>query len=555
MPVLIRRIAFLLVFIAILTACRKKKNDPPADRVKQDPVVLLDTVIQSAFNSFQVSGTIVQPWWLLNPERGILYSADPNPSLDNGTRIPLSSTDELLKLRHDLRELPGGKSFYIRLYVKADTNRVWYSRSIMVSTKTFTLSKMAHNKAGQGMKTEIRIWPDMSELPPDKLEIYLGTYKAEVDYRDVSAGWVKFTVPDNIPPGKYPIIGKLFNLTVPAEDSIQILAGKWSILPNPPFSGRGRMAHFVWKNKGFIVGGTAAATQAAIYREVWQLDIVTRTWTRKKDFPIDLHDAIAFHANNRIFVMGGVTSSSQPNILKVLQPDIWEYDPNNDTWTNKGPHPQQKTARSLMAGTVLNNRIYVGTGSSHLENFYHTNQVFSDWMVFDPATGTWTNLAPVIPFGLRNGACFHDGQNIYMVGGDNANSITDRNVKRYNVATNTWELLPGMPDDGLRTQSAVAYIHNVPYIFGGVEPVSGNWRHMADLWRFDAATRQWTEYLYYNSDQRIIVSPGTPGPISVTFPGTQPAVFPTANGFVLYGGSYRSDGSGNSNALVEYTLE
>jgi Kelch motif len=66
-----------------------------------------------------------------------------------------------------------------------------------------------------------------------------------------------------------------------------------------------------------------------------------------------------------------------------------EYDPETDTWTLKMPMP---TARSHFGIAVYENKIYCIGGQTRLNNSQHVTGVNE---VYDPATDTWENKAPM----------------------------------------------------------------------------------------------------------------------------------------------------------------
>lgn len=532
--------------VVVASACKKKQEVRGPD-----PYIVLDSIVATSAVTWKVYGTIGKAGWTKTVERGIIYEAGGFSAWKSGTRVQISSNDDMLKVEHEIADLPAGKNVSITLYAQGeDEDHYWQCWPVQLHTSALSVS-VIDKFSGRGMMMDMGIDPPVSNIPRDKLEIYVGTYKTELK-NILASGKIRVLLPDNIPPGKYPIVGKLYSQVAYSQDSITILPGKWTRLANAPFKGRARMAHFVWNNKGFIVGGTLAASNPLYkYKEVWEFDITTRLWTRKNDFPFDIHDAIAFNVNNRIFLIGG----TKFNGLKAFNPEIFEYDPAGDTWTSRGVHPQLKTGRSLMAGTALNNKIYIGTGTR--EGTLYENAIFNsaEWMMYDPATNTWTDLAPVPGAPTRGAACFQDGKDVYLAGGQDINQHVLTSVQKYHVASNTWESLPEIPAALARSQAAVAYVRGVPCLFGGL--VDGiEYSNTNNLQRFDFATQKWTEMLPYRTNPNIVIEPwdGT-YPVPILGLGLQPAVFPTPAGFILFGGSHHVDGRSYSDVMAEFVAD
>src|ERR1041385_8312847 len=89
-------------------------------------------------------------------------------------------------------------------------------------------------------------------------------------------------------------------------------------------------------------------------------------WTPKADIPPSTvagrWGAICFSVNDHVYVGGGYVGNF------TYLDDLWEYDPVNDTWTQKTNLPGALN-RTAAVSFVVNNNAYVGLGG---ENFSET---------------------------------------------------------------------------------------------------------------------------------------------------------------------------------------
>lgn len=108
--------------------------------------------------------------------------------------------------------------------------------------------------------------------------------------------------------------------------------------------------------------------------------------------------------------------------------------------------------------------------------------------MFDPAAGTWTQLADM-PEGVSHAGTTTDGTDIYWAGGfveDAARTFQifgTVHVWRYRVATNTYEPMPPLPE--ARGAGALQYLDGKLHFYGGES--SGQGHDTAEHWVLDLA--------------------------------------------------------------------
>jgi N-acetylneuraminic acid mutarotase len=229
-------------------------------------------------------------------------------------------------------------------------------------------------------------------------------------------------------------------------------------------------------------------------------DVAADSWSLTTPLPQPINHAVAAAANGRVYVIGGQTSSGTP---EGFVDTVYAYDPADGTWTPRAAMPTQ---RSAAAATVIGSRIYVAGGRPpHGNDFAVYDAATDTWQalpplptdrnhlavgaiggrvyvaggrfgagftspatdaleVFDPATSTWTALAPMpSPRGGVNGIAV--GDCFYVWGGEFATGVhADNDV--YHAPTNTWRRLAPLPTP-VHGVTGAAHLAGLAYAPGG----------------------------------------------------------------------------------------
>jgi N-acetylneuraminic acid mutarotase len=159
-------------------------------------------------------------------------------------------------------------------------------------------------------------------------------------------------------------------------------------------------------------------------------------------------------------------------------------DPGTVGWTFGASMP---TARQGAATAAEGGRLYViggstGTGAGN-------GTVVGSAEAYDPASDSWTTLAPMPSPRFQSHGAAQIGGKIYVAGGRLCSCIPGGNTNSlfiYDVLTNTWSQGPNMPVNGSNGVSAA--IDSKLYVLNGYD---GGYR--TDFWRFDPATASWTQ--------------------------------------------------------------
>jgi N-acetylneuraminic acid mutarotase len=223
-------------------------------------------------------------------------------------------------------------------------------------------------------------------------------------------------------------------------------------------------------NKGYI-GTGYVGSYPYYYRDFWEYDPSTDTWTKKANFGgVARSDAVGFSIGNKGYIG---TGCALPNYFK----DFWEYDPSTNTWTQKADFGG--TARAGAVGFSIGNKGYVGTGWG---DYGH----FRDFWEYDPSTNSWTQKADFGGVARAYAVGFSIGNKGYIgTGSVYPNYFKD--FWEYDPSTNSWTQKADFGGTA-RAYAVGLSISNKGYIGTGY----GGSNYLRDFWEYDPSTNTWT---------------------------------------------------------------
>jgi len=233
----------------------------------------------------------------------------------------------------------------------------------------------------------------------------------------------------------------------------------------------------------YVIGGYPSTRRFEATVQVY--DAETNSWGFAPPLPQPLHHTMAAGVNDKVYVLGGETSATGSANQGVYLNNVYEYDPQTQTWTEKSPMP---TARSGGAAVVVDNKIYVAGGRPPGGHAFE---------VYDPATDRWTVL-PDLPTQRNHLAAGAIGGKVYVAGGRFGGGVGSEMtaiLEVYDTAMNTWESRAPMPTPrgGVNGVAANGCLYtfggegNDDHVFGVFEenevynPITNTWRSLEPL--------------------------------------------------------------------------
>lgn len=240
----------------------------------------------------------------------------------------------------------------------------------------------------------------------------------------------------------------------------------WTQMAPYPGSGRYGMVGFSIGHKGYIgLGWSGAGGGGNQYRDFWEYNPITNTWTRMADFGGSArYSAISFVIDTKGYVGTGYSP---------LTNDLWAYDQPSNTWTQKANMPG--SIRQAAVGFAIGQKGYVGTG-------YNTGAHYNDFYEYDVANNSWT-VKPNVPGMTRRGAVsFTLGHYGYVgMGYNDTTYLTD--FYQYDPINSQWSTVASI--GGIPRYGSFAFaIGNEGFVGTGSFFGVNNPIRTSDFWRF-----------------------------------------------------------------------
>jgi N-acetylneuraminic acid mutarotase len=225
--------------------------------------------------------------------------------------------------------------------------------------------------------------------------------------------------------------------------------------------------------KGYVCLGSQNNSSGAI-KDLWEYDPQEDMWTKKSEFPGTPRSGIvSIIAGEKAYIFGGSS-------VEGLQKDVWEYDPANDKWTQKTDFPG--TGKFLPTIFQIDNKIYFGLGGIAGSTFNGSK----DFWEYDIQNDSWTQKSD-FPGSARGYAIGYSLNNKgYLCAGllgilNNGNVLSlEKDLWEYNPSDDSWVKLQDLPGSA-RSMCTGFVIGDDLYI--GIGSNSSN-QNLTDFWKF-----------------------------------------------------------------------
>jgi N-acetylneuraminic acid mutarotase len=241
----------------------------------------------------------------------------------------------------------------------------------------------------------------------------------------------------------------------------------------------------------FVVGGFGPPEgdeRATAPRTLWAYTPGDDAWEALGEIPQGVHHTALVHHGGRLYILGGFRETSFDPVA-----DVHIYDIASGTWGRGAPMP---TPRGAAGFTVLDGRIHVIGGNVEDPEHVHDHtgeRATEDRSVntheaYDPATDSWTQLAPMPTPRNHLGAAALGGR-IHAVLGRADGNYTMTTHEVYDPTTDSWAAAADVPTG--RSGVAVLALEGYVYTFGGETFDEAGGRTYRDAERYDPRTGRW----------------------------------------------------------------
>ncbi|MEA2709897.1 MAG: hypothetical protein QOF78_2498, partial [Phycisphaerales bacterium] len=170
---------------------------------------------------------------------------------------------------------------------------------------------------------------------------------------------------------------------------------------------------------------------------VWRYDTLTDTWHAAPDLPEKRGAGAAAIVGRQLHFFGGM---DETRMLECN--DHWSLDL-DDPEANWVARASMSNGRNHLGGVAVGGKVYA-VGGQHGQEAEQDAQ--SQVECYDPATDTWTDVAPLPDIRSHIVGCtFAMNGKIIVLGGEVAFATQRNTVYSYDPATNKWSLLGTMP--------------------------------------------------------------------------------------------------------------
>ncbi len=189
---------------------------------------------------------------------------------------------------------------------------------------------------------------------------------------------------------------------------------------------------------------------------------IDRRWAPSAPLPIALNRLAVTSDGQYLYSIGGRTTTNNATAVATVQ----RLDPSSgsSTWSSAGLAHLPVELNAIEAATIQG-KIYVPGG------FTRQTTIDRNMRIYDIASNSWSAQTPP-PTGVGQYALAADAQNsaLYITGGSDLTSAVS-NVQAYDTNADTWQALP--PMKSARYGHEAALIDGRLYVVGGIGPSGG----------------------------------------------------------------------------------
>lgn len=246
---------------------------------------------------------------------------------------------------------------------------------------------------------------------------------------------------------------------------------------------RHRCTAFSIGNKGYVGGGHINSGTEITYKDYWEYDPATNTWTQIADFGGGLrYHSSAFTIGSYAYVGCGENATDE------YTNDMWKYVPEVNTWYPVANFPG--SARRGAATFVIDGKGYLGIGQS--DGGYE-----SDFYEYDPSSDSWIEIAPFIGESRSSAVAFSNEGIGYIGTGHIVGSATN-DFFAYDQASNTWTEKAAVGTQ-IRQDAMGFCIDGKAYIGTGND---NNTTDFKDIWEYDFVLDSWQRIADFTGEKR-----------------------------------------------------
>jgi serine/threonine-protein kinase PknK len=228
----------------------------------------------------------------------------------------------------------------------------------------------------------------------------------------------------------YAVGGSTGTAELPTVEAYDPAANSWAPLPNLA-QPRSDLGVAIADGRLVAVGGISAGQ---VLKSVAVFDLAAKSWAGLPDMATPRHGMAVAAVNKSVYAIGGSTEIGDARLTSTaealkLAPRKLQPAPQ---WRTL---PDAPTARLMMAGTVLDGKIWVIGGLKQ-------GTALQIVQSYDPQTGSWQSEPP-LPIPLHHAVAVSYRGEVVVIGGA-SDDIAQASNKVFVLRGNTWQELPSL---------------------------------------------------------------------------------------------------------------
>jgi N-acetylneuraminic acid mutarotase len=235
---------------------------------------------------------------------------------------------------------------------------------------------------------------------------------------------------------------------------------------------------FAIGNKGYIGTGGDPNPPVKICKDLWEFDPQLNTWTQKTDFGgLARAYAVGFSIGSK-----GYIGSGGNDLNTTWFKDFWEYDPALNIWTRKADCGG--VSRKYAFAFSIGNKGYFGSGADSASQ----GELLVDFYEYNPVSDIWTSKAFTPPPRVR-GVGFSIANKGYLGTGKKGNTFFN-DFWEYQPELDLW-LQKADFQGGIRSSGVGFSIGDKGYLGTGFDGSV----FYDDFYEYNPETNNWTELI------------------------------------------------------------
>jgi len=184
--------------------------------------------------------------------------------------------------------------------------------------------------------------------------------------------------------------------------------------------------------------------------ELWEYDPSNGDWTYLNNLPSNpINQGTSFSINGKGYIVGG----SVPSMIGTFSIELWEYDPLNNTWTNKAPYIGVPTA--CQVAFVIDGMAYIGGGMTS------GSVIPSEFYKYNPNSNQWSQIATCPKTELFAASSFAvNGKGYVGMGLSLGTTENPHYVWEYNPLNDVWNRVEDLPDNQCMWDEGIGFSIN-----------------------------------------------------------------------------------------------